>query len=82
MPSWELFDKQPEDYRKEIFPESLPCVAIEAGISQGWEKYIGTKGHVIAIDKFGASAPYKRIYQEYGLTCEAMVKVAKKILRK
>jgi transketolase len=82
MPSWELFDKQPEDYRKEIFPESVPKVAIEAGVRQGWDKYVGTNGEVISIDKFGASAPYKIIYQEYGLTCEAMVKVAKKILCK
>jgi len=82
MPSWELFEKQKEDYKKEIFPNSVPCVAIEAGVSQGWEKYTGKDGHIISIDKFGASAPYKIIYKEYGLTCEAMVEVAKKILHK
>ncbi|MEQ8167899.1 MAG: transketolase [Candidatus Eremiobacterota bacterium] len=82
MPSWELFDKEPEEYKKEILPESVPKVAIEAGVRQGWDKYIGTNGEVISIDRFGASAPYKIIYQEYGLTCEAMVKVAKKILCK
>ncbi|HPZ09049.1 MAG TPA: transketolase, partial [Candidatus Eremiobacteraeota bacterium] len=80
MPCQELFEKEPEEYKKEVLPDGIPCVAIEAGVRQGWERYTGYRGDVISIERFGASAPYKKIYQEYGLTAEHMVKAAKKIL--
>jgi transketolase len=70
MPSWELFDAQPEDYRKSVLPVNVKKLSVEAGASQGWHKYTGTDGDVIAIDHFGASAPYETIYKNFGLTPE------------
>lgn len=73
FPSWELFERQPIQYRNELLPSSIRYrVAIEAGVSQGWEKYTGSEGLIIGIDKFGASAPYQDIYREYGLTPESI----------
>ena len=76
FPSWELFDKQDEAYRSSVLPPELPKVAIEAGVAQGWHKYLGARGAVISVEKFGASAPYQEIYQAYGLTPEAVVEQA------
>lgn len=81
MPSWELFDKEPEEYKNNVFPPNVSIrIAIEAGIKQGWEKYLGPKGAMVSIEGFGASAPYEKIYEEYGLTAGNMVRVAKKLL--
>lgn len=75
MPSWELFDRQPEAYRESILPSSIPIrVSIEAGSTQGWHRYVGDKGLTIGIDHFGASAPYQRLYKEFGLTADQIVK--------
>ena len=69
MPSWELFEKQGKDYREHILPPEVGArVAVEAGISQGWHRYVGDHGEVIGIDCFGASAPYRRLYENFGLT--------------
>ena len=69
MPSWELFDKQPAEYRNEVLPSSCPCrLAIEAGVSMGWIKYMGAKGKVFSLDHFGASAPYKVLAEKFGFT--------------
>ncbi|RME08242.1 MAG: transketolase, partial [Anaerolineae bacterium] len=68
MPSWELFDAQPEAYRQSVLLPQVPKVAVEAGVSLGWERYIGEGGAVLGVDRFGASAPYQRIYREFGLT--------------
>ncbi len=70
MPSWEMFDAQPEDYRVSVLPREVRKVAVEAGASLGWHKYAGSDGDVIAIDHFGASAPYETIYKNFGLTPE------------
>lgn len=70
MPSWELFDAQPPDYRASVLPRFTPKLAVEAGASIGWHKYVGVDGDVIAIDHFGASAPYERLFKEFGLTVE------------
>jgi len=57
MPCWELFEEQPEDYRKEVLPPSIGArLAVEAGICQGWDRYVGPTGDVICLDRFGASA--------------------------
>jgi transketolase len=74
MPSWELFDKQPEDYQCQILPSEIKCrVAVEAGVKQGWHRYVGSTGEVIGLDRFGASAPYKVLYEKFGLTVDRVV---------
>jgi transketolase len=81
LPSWELFDQQNDAYRESVLPSSVTArVSIEAGVTLGWERYIGSKGIAIGLNHFGASAPYERIYQEFGLTADAVVKAAKKVL--
>ncbi|CAB5118141.1 Transketolase (EC [Olavius algarvensis associated proteobacterium Delta 3] len=83
MPSWELFDAQPETYRDTVLPPAVSArIAIEAGSTQGWHRYVGFGGHVIGIDRFGASAPYQELYRQYGLTAEAVVHTARRILKK
>jgi transketolase len=74
MPSWELFDVQPQAYKDEVFPPSARSrLAVEAGISQGWSKYVGDNGDVIAIDHFGASAPAKVVFEKFGFTVDNVV---------
>jgi transketolase len=81
MPSWELFDRQPEAYRQDVFPPATkPRIAMEAGRSQGWWRYVGEKGDVVGIEHFGASAPYKVLYEKFGLTAERVVEKALKLL--
>ncbi len=74
MPSWELFEAQPEAYRAATIPEDCPVVlGIEAGSSMGWERYIGNSGRMIAMDRFGASAPFKVLAEKFGFTVENVV---------
>jgi transketolase len=69
MPSWELFDQQPEEYRRSVLPPTIPLrMAVEAGSPQGWHYYVGDRGKVLGIDRFGASAPYKVLFEKYGIT--------------
>ena len=69
MPCWELFEAQDQTYRETVLPSAVACrVSIEAGATLGWSRYIGDRGIAIGVDRFGASAPYARIYEEYGLT--------------
>jgi transketolase len=73
LPCWELFDEQPDEYRDEVLPPSVTArVSIEAGVTFGWERYVGPGGASIGVDRFGASAPYERIYEELGLTPQAV----------
>ena len=72
MPSWELFAEQPAEYRTEVLG-SAPRVAIEAGTSFGWERWVGDTGFIIGIDHFGKSAPAERLAEEFGVTPEASV---------
>jgi transketolase len=77
MPSWELFEKAPAPYRERILPSNITKrLAVEAGISMGWDKYVGGDGKVIGIDRFGASAPGGTVLREYGFTAENIVKQA------
>jgi transketolase len=77
LPCWELFDAQPRDYRESVFPPSITRrVAVEAAASLGWERYTGSSGAIVALDHFGASAPYKTIYREFGLTPERVAAAA------
>lgn len=80
MPSWELFDAQPEEYCRELLLPGVPKVAVEAGIGQGWHKYVGAEGGTVTVERFGASAPYKIVMQELGLTPEGVVQEALRIL--
>ena len=74
MPCWELFDEQPEDYRASVLPPDVTArVAVEAGIKQGWEKYIGDKGVFVGMDSFGASAPAEELYSHFGITFDNVV---------
>jgi transketolase len=69
MPSWELFEQQPEEYQAAVLPPTVKArVAIEAGIAQGWARWVGSSGSVISLERFGASAPYKTIYEQLGFT--------------
>jgi transketolase len=71
MPSWELFEEQEEDYRKEVLPPGVAVrVSVEAGITQGWHKYVGAGGEALGIDHFGASAPAKVLLEKFGFTAE------------
>ena len=71
MPSWELFDAQPQSYRDSVLPPSTRArLAVEAGVTQGWCKYVGYEGEVIGVDHFGASAPEKDLMREYGFTVD------------
>jgi len=84
MPSWELFNAQPQAYRDSVLPPAIKArLAIEAGIPMGWEKYVGDSGGILAIEnRFGASAPYKTLAKEYGLTGENVAKRALALLNK
>ena len=78
MPSFELFDEQSPEYREEVLPSEVTArIGIEAGIAQGWDKYLGLQGEFVGIETFGASAPYTEIYQNRGLTTETVVAKAK-----
>jgi len=71
MPSWELFDVQPQEYRDSVLPPRMTArLAVEAGTSQGWHRYTGERGDVLAVDRFGASAPGEVLMREYGFTAE------------
>lgn len=77
MPSWELFDNQPEEYRHQVLPPQVKArIAIEAGITQGWHRYVGDGGEAIGLDHFGASAPYKILYEKFGITVDRVVEKA------
>ncbi len=81
MPSWELFAAMPQSYQDEVLPPHITArVAIEAASPMGWERYTGSKGVIIGLDHFGASAPFERIYQEFGLTAEAMADAALQVI--
>ncbi|NQT13771.1 MAG: transketolase, partial [Planctomycetes bacterium] len=81
MPCWELFDAQPAEYRDSVLPpEVTRRVAVEAGIAQGWERYIGTSGRFVGMRSFGASAPYKRLYEHFGITAQRVIAEAKAAL--
>jgi transketolase len=81
MPSWELFERQSQEYRNSVLTPSIKNrLAVEAGSPMGWQKYVGDGGSIIGISKFGASAPYEVVYREYGFTVENVLKKAKELL--
>jgi len=83
MPSWSLFELQSQEYKDFVFPSSIRArLSVEAGVEQGWERYVGDSGGVIAIHRFGASAPGEVVMREYGFTVDNIVKRAGEIMEK
>jgi transketolase len=81
MPSWELFEVQSPSYKDSVLPPSACArLAVEAGVTQGWRKYVGDEGDVLGVDHFGASAPGKVMMREYGFTVENVYDRAMKLL--
>jgi transketolase len=82
MPCWELFDEQPAEYRQQVLPRDVPKLAIEAGATLGWCRYVGDSGGVIGIDRFGASAPGNVAMEKLGFNVPNVVEHARKLLEK
>lgn len=83
FPSWELFEAQSLEYRESVLPAQVKArLAVEAGVTQGWERWVGDLGLVIGVNKFGASAPYAVLYEKYGLTVENIVEKARSLVAK
>ena len=83
FPSWELFEMQSDEYKQSVLPgEASARLSVEAGVRHGWERYVGFSGDSISIEKFGASAPYKKLFEEYGFTVENVVDRALKVIEK
>jgi len=81
FPSWELFEEQPQSYKDEVLPPSVPLrLGVEAAVAQGWEKYLGPQGQMISVERFGASAPYEVLAEKFGFTISKIVSKAEAIL--
>ena len=80
MPSTNVFDRQDAAYRSAVLPAGLPRVAVEAGVTDGWYKYVGLEGAVIGVDRFGESAPAGELFKYFGITSDAVVAAVKKVL--
>jgi transketolase len=81
FPSWELFEDQDPSYQNEVLPPEISArLAVEAGVSQGWHRWVGDRGDVLSVERFGASAPQKVVYKEYGLTVENVLARARALL--
>ena len=80
MPSTSVFDRQPEAYRAEVLPKGLPRVAVEAGVTDFWRKYVGLEGAVVGIDRFGESAPAADLFKHFGFTPEHVVKAVRSLV--
>jgi transketolase len=81
LPCWELFEAQPEDYRNEILPSAVTArLGIEAGVRQGWDRYVGSQGDVICLDRFGGSAPGDVVLRELGFNLENVLRHARALL--
>jgi len=81
FPSWDLFEEQPAEYRNSVLPPSVRArLAVEAGVSQGWRRWVGPDGQTISIEEFGKSAPYKVLFEKFGFTVENVVDAARGML--
>ena len=82
MPCWSLFDAQTQAYRDEVLPPSVPArLAVEAGSPQGWHRYVGDRGDVLGVDRFGASAPGDEMLAQYGFSVDNVCKRARALLQ-
>jgi transketolase len=80
-PCWELFHRQPESYRDEVLPPRIKArLAVEAGAGLGWERFTGDQGAILAMDRFGASAPDKVLFEAFGFTVEGILQKAEALL--
>ncbi len=83
FPSWELFEAQGGEYRETVLTSTIAArIAIEAGVAQGWERWVGDDGDIVAMDRFGASAPYPVLFEKFGFNVEAIVERALRIVEK
>jgi transketolase len=83
FPSWELFAAQDAAYRESVLPAKCPVrLAVEAGVAQGWEKWVGGGGEILSIDTFGASAPLAVLQEKFGFTADAVLGRAKELLNR
>jgi transketolase len=80
LPSTSVFDRQPDAYRESVLPRSLPKVAVEAGVTDFWRKYVGLDGAVVGLDRFGESAPAADLFKHFGFTAENVAKAVRSIL--
>jgi len=81
MPCWELFDEQSDEYREAVLPSSVRArIAVEAGATLAWGRYVGLDGEIVGLDRFGASAPQAVLYRELGITAEAVADAARRVL--
>jgi transketolase len=83
FPSWELFDKQPDEYKEKVFPKAVRTrLSVEAGVGMGWIKYVTEDGDSMSIETFGASAPLKDVMKGYGFTADNVYEQTKKLIAK
>jgi transketolase len=82
LPSWYLFDLQPDDYRESVLPKAVQArVAVEQGSTLGWDRYVGPQGQIVGMHTFGASAPLKEVQRKFGFTPERVAEAAKELLK-
>jgi len=83
LPSWEIFEKQSEDYKETILPKNVKArVSVEAGIKMGWERFLGFEGEAVSLNHFGASAPANILFEKFGFTVDNVVEKAKKTIER
>ena len=82
MPCTEVFDGQDDDYRESVLPRRLPRIAVEAGVTDYWRKYVGLDGEVVGIDRYGESAPAGELFKYFGFTADNVVAAVKRVLDK
>jgi transketolase len=83
MPSWDIFEQQDQSYREQVLPPDVTArLAVEAGATLGWDKYVGPKGRVIGMRSFGASAPLKDVLKKFGFTVENVAQTARQLVAK
>jgi transketolase len=80
MPSTNVFDKQDQSYKDSVLPKGVKRVAVEAGVTDGWRKYVGLEGAVVGMNSFGESAPAPELFKHFGFTAENVVKAVKSVL--
>jgi transketolase len=80
MPSWKLFASQTAAYQDSVLPPEIPRIAIEAGVGMGWERWVGSTGKIVSIERFGASGPYQTVMAEFGFTAENVAAEARSLL--
>ena len=82
LPCWERFEAQDQAYRDKVLPPGVrKRVSVEIGVSQGWERYVGTEGAIIGLDHYGASAPAGTIFKEFGFTVDRVADVGRRVVR-